>query len=503
MTASQVPLLIKNGQVMDPDGELDAPPVLDLFLREGLVVARGPAASEMAMSSGHHEVIDAAGMLVTPGFVNAHYHSHDVLLRGLFEQLPLDIWGLHSFPSYYPRRTAQEVALRTQLGAVECLRGGMTTVQDMVTVVGPDREHAQAIVSTYDDMGIRVCLALQVGDRPATDTMPFWRELLPADMAAGFSSAMPPDAMQAFIAGLLDSPPAGRLTWGLAPSSPERCSEGLLAWIRDLAAARDLRIFTHMYEARAQAVLARLRYQSDGGSFTRLLHRVGLLGPRLSIAHGIWITNEEIEEVAAAGASLVSNPMANLKLLDGIAPVQRYLDAGVNVGLGCDNCSCSDAQNMFQSMKTFAIFLGYQGRSGEQGAARQAFRAATLGSAKALGLEGKVGSLAIGSHADLVLIDTRDPVYQPMNSAVRQLVYAESGRAVHTVIVDGRILVRDRRMTEVDENVLAIQAAQAGITVREDYQAVAARHESLLAHLWQLRKRTEEYPLDIDRLRLK
>ncbi|MGE0802825.1 MAG: amidohydrolase family protein [Lautropia sp.] len=502
MSTAPASLLIRSGLLLDPEGELDRPPRADLLVHDGRIAAIGEAAAGLAAGLADCEVLDAAHLLVMPGFVNGHYHSHDVLQRGLFEQMPLDVWSLHSFPSFYPRRPVPEVVTRTRVGAAECIRGGITTVQDMVTVVGPDREHVEAIVDTYAGTGLRVCLGLQIGDRPTIDTMPFWREMLPPALAAGYTGALSPGAMQALVTDVLDLPTTDRITWGLAPSTPERCSEALLAWIRDLSEARGLRVFTHVYESRAQAVLARVRQQIDGGSFVRLLRRAGLLGPRLTIAHGIWITREEIDLLAQGGASLISSPVANLKLLDGIAPVHDYLEAGVNVGLGGDNCSCSDTQNLFQAMKGFAIFLGYQDREGREGAARRAFRAATLGSAKALGLEGRVGCLRVGSRADLALVDTRDGIYHPMHSAVRQLVYAETGRNVSTVIIDGRPVMRDGRLLTFDESAVRHDADAAGAVVRQEFAALAERHRELIAHLPPIHRRVREFELPIDRLRI-
>src|ERR1700749_2734548 len=139
--------LISGARILDPDGELDQPPFADIRVRNGTIAAVGPPGSLSGSETASR--IDASGMLVTPGFVNAHYHSHDVLLRGMFEQLPLEVWGLHSFPSSYPRRSDEEVRIRTLLGAAENLRCGVTTVQDMVSIVGPDRGHVEALISAY------------------------------------------------------------------------------------------------------------------------------------------------------------------------------------------------------------------------------------------------------------------------------------------------------------------------------------------------------------------
>jgi 5-methylthioadenosine/S-adenosylhomocysteine deaminase len=485
-------LLITGGRLLDPDGELHQPPLQDLLIVDRRIAATGEAARTQA---GDAAQLDATGCLVTPGFVNAHSHSHDVLLRGLFEALPLEAWGLTAFPSGWPRRSADEVGLRATLHAAECLRGGITTVQDMVTIVGPDREHADAVIEAYDEAGIRTVLALQFGDRGAAEALPF------AETIPGLPGASDPAPMQRFVQDLLDRPTTPLLTWGLGPSAPQRCSEPLLRWVAALSRERDLPVFTHVYETRSQAVLARLRYAQDGGSFITHLARLGLLDPHLVIAHGVWIGDDEIRQLGAAGAHLTCNPNANLKLLNGVAPVRRYANAGAGLALGCDNSSANDVQSIFQSMKSFALAWALQSQAGEHGAAAQAFRAATSGGAAALGLAGKVGTLRPGAQADLVLFDLSDPAWWPMNSAVRQLVHAETGRSVRDVLVGGEVRVRNGRLVAIDAVSLMARAEAARQHMAGDLATLLNRNEALFAAMLALHDRCAAHPLDIDRLR--
>jgi 5-methylthioadenosine/S-adenosylhomocysteine deaminase len=187
------PVLVKGGKVLDPHGELDQPPITDILIREGRIAAMGPEGS--LDYSKETRVIDATGMLVTPGFINTHYHSHDVLLRGMFE-IPLEVWGLYSFPSSYPRRHDDEIRTRTLLGAAENLRCGVITVQDMATIVGPDRNHVDALLSAYQEAGIRAVVALQFGDRAAADTVPFWRDQLSLRALSQLGGDIDPAPMQ-------------------------------------------------------------------------------------------------------------------------------------------------------------------------------------------------------------------------------------------------------------------------------------------------------------------
>jgi cytosine/adenosine deaminase-related metal-dependent hydrolase len=501
MSRLQSKTLVVGGRVIDPDGELDQPPVADILMVDGTIAAVGPAGTIEAGDDAR--VIDANGMLVTPGFINAHYHSHDVLLRGMFEQMPLEVWGLYSFPSSYPRRNDEEVRVRTLLGAVENLRCGVTMVQDMLSIVGPDQRHMDAAQAGYKEAGIRAVLSLQVGDRPAADTVPFWRKELSSAALDQLGSGVDPRPMQRLIAALLETTPSERVTWALAPSAPQRCSEELLAWMAQLSASRALQVFTHVYETRSQALLARLDYAADQHSLVSFLARLGLLNQRLTIAHGVWITDREIAQLGAAGASLSFNPISNLKLLNGVAPIRRYADAGVNIALGCDNCSGSDSQNIFESMKAFALHWGLQGEAGDTGAARAAFRAATLGGAKALGREGDLGAIRAGFKADLVLMNLDDPAFVPFNSAVRQLVYAGSPRAVHTVLVEGEPVVAAGDSTRITQRSVAEAAARMRQCLCDDHRTVSARMDPVAREILAIHRKIECHPIDIDRLRLK
>ena len=213
--------------------------------------------------------------------------------------------------------------------------------------------------------------------------------------------------------------------------------EGLAA----ISADFDLPVFTHVYETRAQLAKARAVYAKFGGSYVRYMREIGLLTQRTTLAHGVYLTRAELDQLAAGGAGIVHNPIANLKLKNGVAPLIDFKRAGINLALGCDNCSCSDCQNLFQSMKMYALLA--QGRDGEPSGilACDAIDAATTGGARAVGLPGEIGEVKPGMKADLALIDLNDFAYQPLNSAARQMVYSETGRGVHTVMVDGEVVL--------------------------------------------------------------
>jgi 5-methylthioadenosine/S-adenosylhomocysteine deaminase len=220
-----------------------------------------------------------------------------------------------------------------------------------------------------------------------------------------------------------------RLSWGLSPSGPQRSSRALLEGVADLARRRELPVFTHVYEAKAQTAKAREIYGAQGGSMIRHLADVGLLTPRTTIAHGVWLMQDEIELMAEHGSGVAHNPINNLKLKSGVAPMRAAMEAGVNIALGCDNCSCSDCQSMFQAMKMFCLLAAINDPNPTGVRAADAIRAATTGGTHAMNLDDEIGAVALGMKADLVIVDLADIVYQPLNSVARQLVFGELGGA--------------------------------------------------------------------------
>lgn len=487
MTNGPQQLAIRGGLVLDPESE-DGPAPLDLLIvGDGVaeVVTRGqPFAT--AEPPGGRETIDARERMIAPGFVNAHYHSYDVLAKGLLEDMPFDVWALHSQPAYFGPRGKAELRMRVLLGAIECLRNGVTTIQDMNTLVPQDEETLDTILSAYEEVGIRVVFSIALRDKGALDIAPFLPPGVPdAVLARIQGSDRDPLPDLAFVERQIerrrDLP--DRIRWALSPSGPQRCSRILLEGLADIGRRRGLPLFTHVYETKAQTAKARAIYAEQGGSMIDYLDEVGLLAPTTTLAHCVWLREAEIAKLAERGVNVAHNPVSNMKLKSGIAPVRALLCEGVNVALGCDNSSCGDCQNMFQAMKAMCLLAAVADPQPTGVRARDALRAATLGGARALNLGGSVGALRPGMKADLVIIDLTDPAYMPFNDATRQLVFSESGRGVETAIVDGRVVMRNRRMTTVDERALYEELAEVMIAFRRDFDSAAAANREALPYL--------------------
>jgi len=473
-------VLIQGGYIYDHDGDPHQPAVADLLV-EGDRIAR--VAPVISVSSGV-ETIDARGKLVIPGLVNAHYHSHDVLAKGMFEEMPYDVWALHSNPAAYGSRSHEELRLRTLIGAAEALRNGITTIQDMLTLVPRSEECLDIVLAAYEEIGIRVVLSLQTRDRGALDFASFVSADLPASVRRIFEGddRLPRDELD-FVEHQINRRgphPTARQNWALGPSGPQRCSPELLEGIADLSRRYKLPVLTHAYETKIQAAAARRLFPKNQGSLLEVLAQAGLMNSRLAIVHGVWLSHQEIARLAEAGACLVHNPVSNLKLKSGIAPVLDLYRASVEIALGCDNCSCGDTQNIFHAMRMFCLLPAVADPMPGPITAAHALRAATLSGAKAVGLDKEVGALKQGMAADFAILDLTEPAFVPFNSAARQIVFGECGGAVETVFVSGRPVVREHKLVNVNLADIAAAAAELMPGFRRDARALAKRNSGFV-----------------------
>lgn len=488
-------LLIRGGQVYDHDGDVHHPPVADILIENDRIAAVGPRLA----TEDNLEIIEASGRLVVPGLINAHYHSHDTLCRGLFEELPLEMWLLYTLPMGQ-NRSLEEVRARTLVGALESLRCGITTVQDMLGLTPLNDRYTDTVLSAYREAGIRVVFSPMVWDVPPI-AMVRHRDTLPQDVQEmlGVTSLPMREQLDYLEHQFKHRPARGTLHWAIAPFAPQRCTPKMLEALAELANKHDLSVYTHVYETKGQALIARELFGEYDGSLISYLERAGMLGPRLNIVHSVWITRHEADRMAAAGAGIVLNHLSNLKLKSGIAPVCDLRDSGVRLALGCDNCSGSDVQSVFQAMKMFCLLAAVSEPEPGPGLAHEVLRHATLGNARTAGLDRELGAIRPGYKADLILIDLDDAAYLPYNSAARQLVYTESGRAVESVIVNGRIVMQDRKIKTIDEDALRREVAGLMRHFIADYEAIVASRKRALPYMLEAHRKVWQADVGMNR----
>jgi cytosine/adenosine deaminase-related metal-dependent hydrolase len=490
-------LLVRGALVYDHDGDVHKPPVADILIEGADIVAVG-ADLDPQLTSGA-EIIDGSGHMAVPGMVNAHYHSHDTLCRGLFEEMPLEFWLLYTLP-LGGHRTLEEVRLRTLVGALESMRCGITTVQDMLGLVPFSQDYLDVVLDAYEEIGERVVFSPMVFDIPSI-AMLRHRDVLPEDIQEmlGTKALGAKEQIDFLDAQIKRRPAKGITHWAVGPFAPQRCTQDLLAGCADLAERRDLGVYIHVYETRGQAVMARDLYGDYGGSFINYMDEAGLLNHRLNIAHSVWLSRAEMDQMAEADAGAVLNHLSNMKLKSGIAPMLDMRDAGMRVGLGCDNCSGSDVQNMFQAMKAYCLLAAVSEPEPGPPLAHEAMRNATLGSARSALLDDRLGAIKPGYKADLMLLDMKDTAWLPYNSAARQLVYTETGRSIDTVIIDGRVVIEDRVVKTIDEDALRLEVAEHMRGFIVDYDEIVASREKAIPYMLEAHRRVWNADLPMQR----
>src|ERR1041384_2616153 len=365
--------LVRGGRVYDHDGAVPRPRIADILIRGSEIVSVG-----QNRDARDAHVLDASNRLILPGLINAHYHSHDTLCRGLFEELPLEFWLLYTLP-LSANRSREELRARTLGGPLESIRCGITCVQDMLGLVPLDDESTDVVLKAYADIGLRVVYSPMVWDVPPV-AMVHNKDALPTDVQDMLGRVGRPvqDQIDYLSHQFNKHPAAGTLHWAVAPFAPQRCTPKMLQGCADLSHKHNLPVYTHVYETRGPRLIARERFADHDGSLITYLERNGLLNSKLNIVHSVWIERAEMDRMAAADAGIVLNHLSNMKLKSGIAPVLDIREAGVRIGLGCDNCSGSDVQNIFQAMKMFSMIAAVSDPEPGAALAHEVLRYATL-----------------------------------------------------------------------------------------------------------------------------
>ncbi|MBC8751998.1 5-methylthioadenosine/S-adenosylhomocysteine deaminase [Paraburkholderia sp. WC7.3g] len=433
--------------------------------RIAAVVAGGSA------TDGERVPLD--GCLLVPGLVNGHQHSHEHFHKGRLENLPLELW-MHYVRAPRPvRLTPRQAYLRTMVGALEALRSGATTLVDDVSLgQSIDPATVEAIFQAYEDAGIRALVGFSMMDRAIVDNFPDVDTIFAPDLLAQLR-AQPRPSPDAFFA-LLETrlaqhhPHHNRVSIAISPSAPQRCTPEFLARCRAFADAHALPVIIHVQETWLQVVTAQAFY---GKPMVMRLAELGFLRPGTSLIHAVWLSDPEIECLAQSGASVQHNPWSNLMLGSGVQPVRALLDAGVNVSLGSDGCASTVTGNMLNVLGSAAALSKIRGNDHSRWlSASEALRAGTVGGASALGLGGQLGAIAPGYRADLVAYRTDTISFTPLTDPVRQLVYAERGASIDSVFVAGDAVLRNGRLTRVDEPALLREISAA-------YEALSAEFD--------------------------
>ncbi|MCX8133811.1 MAG: amidohydrolase family protein [Roseococcus sp.] len=466
--------IIRGGRLADPAARR-APPA-DILIEDGVIRAVG---SGLAAPEGAR-VVDAQGFLLHPGLVNAHTHGHGGLGRGQGDRWTLELL-LASAPWVGGSRSLADKRLSALLCAAEMVQKGCTAAYDLYAELPlPTREGLDAVADAYDTLGMRAVVAPMVADLTLYEAIPGLMEALPEALRreAERLRLRPAEETLAAMAEVARHWRwnAADIRFAIAPTIPHHCTREFLCGCRDLARAHGVGLHSHVGESKVQAVAGMQRY---GMTLTRYMDSLGLIGPRFTVAHGIWLDDDDLRLLAERGASLAHNPVSNMKLGNGMLRLARALELGVNVGLGTDGVTSGDNSNLYEAMRAAAGLSHVQTPDPQAWVtAEQVYAAATKGSARALGFE-DIGAIAPGMKADIVFLDLATPHWIPHNATMNQLVHAEDATAVRHVMIGGRFVFQDGRHTTIDLARLAMEAEAA----RERLEAANAGQKALFEAL--------------------
>ncbi|MDX2228272.1 MAG: amidohydrolase [Leptolyngbyaceae cyanobacterium bins.349] len=483
--------LIKHATVMPftlrQDGSLDLDPVVMDVLVEGDRIVQ--VAPNLTVTSTQITVIDGREQLLIPGFVNAHAHSMEILEKGRYESLPLELWMLYTYPPLRSHHLDPRLCyLRTLLGALEMVKAGGTTIQDdLIELPYTTPEIFDAVAQAYSDIGLRVSLSLHVINQPLHKTIAYVDEFLPADVRQDLDAVqgMADDEWVLLFRDLHHrwQGKNGLVTVMLAPSASQRVSPQLMHRIHDLSEEYNVPIHTHLLETKTQAMTGPEFY---GESVVAYAKRHGILTHRTAIAHGIWLTPADIDLIAAAGATVVHNVVSNYRLCSGIAPIRELLDAGVNIALGSDGMSSNDSFNLFDVIKTAG--LTHSVTTGECDRAPRAadvLKWATYGGARSALLHHDIGAIAPGMKADFVLYDLNTLSFTPRGELPLHLVYAEHGQSIRKVFINGQLVVANGQVLTVNESEILAE-------LRDRLPEYGAYRDAMLLQAARLRPALEQ-----------
>lgn len=454
-------IIIRGGRVIDANARRATP--ADILIEGGTIreVGKpGMAAPEDA------EEFDASGLLMHPGLVNAHTHGVGNLCKGSSDRYTLEIL-LAGVDDTSEHQSLEMKYLNTYIGAVEMVQKGCTTAYDLTFGV-PLASTAEltAIGQAYLDAGMRAVIAPMIADMTLYEAIPGLMNALSPSMQAAVQRSDPDspalilDAMREALHGWpLDR---DRVRLGVAPTIPLHCSDDLITGSAKLAREYGAPLQSHVAESKTQAVAAMQRW---GHTITQHIDQLGLTGPDFTVAHGVWLDENDMRLLADEGASLAHNPGSNMRLGSGIADARRILESGVNLAIGTDSANCGDNLNMYEAMRYASMVASVRGPDYKRWLTTpEIIHAATVGGARATGFD-NIGALTPGYAADIVFLDAHSVNWIPLNDASNQMVLTEDATAVAHVMVAGDWIVREGRHLRCDYEDLAEKAEAARATL--------------------------------------
>lgn len=389
--------------------------------------------NENLNSNDADEVINGERKVLIPGLVNTHTHLSMTLMRGLADDLPLDVWlNEHIWP-VEAHLEGSHCYAGALLAGLEMIKSGSTCCNDMYF-------NMDDVARALDKAGLRALIThcmLDNGDEEKRK-----QEMKETER----------------VIEKHHDTARGRIKVAISSHSPYTCSEELLRWTREKADETGLKIHIHISETQNEVQIVQ---EAHGMRPFQYLDDIGLLGPDVISAHSIWPSDDELEIIKEKGVKISHNPLSNMKLASGIAPITEMVDKNICVSLGTDGAASNNNLDLFQEMKTSALLQKVHKMDPTVLPAEKVFEMATLGGATALGMQEEIGTIEVGKKADLTLVNMKAPHLTPYRNPISHLVYSTEGSDADTVICNGQILMREGEVQVLDEKEVLQQAEEA------------------------------------------
>ena len=384
------------------------------------------------------DLLDCSGKIIIPGLISAHTHLTGMLQRGLWDETCFESWSRKSAATEkFFNLSPEDIHVIHGAACIELIRHGVTTVLNMFTAPMKDSlKSVHSACQAFLDTGIRGILALSLKDQ-SPDNAGMVLEFKNVESWISLANEM---SMQ--VRGF-----GPRVSFALAPSAPQRCSDHLLIGCREIAEGLNVCLHTHLAETRKHAEIGRELY---GEPIVHHLEKIGFLSSALSVAHAIWLNDQEIDILKKHDVKIVHNPSSNMKLGSGVAHVKQMLNKDLAVGLGADSVNAGTIYSIFEQMKLSVLLPRSIWGAENWVLPAEAFTMATQGGARALLLDGIIGSIEEGKKADLAILNPSSSLV-PNNDVINELALCENGGSVESVFIDGKPVLLRKKITGTDE----------------------------------------------------
>lgn len=392
----------------------------EISIQGDRIAALGPRGS-VSVEEQAERIIDGSGMIAMPGFINCHTHAAMTMLRSYADDMPLMDWLSEKIWPAEDKLEPEDIYWGTMLCCLEMIKSGTTTFADMYFIM-------DQVALAVKKSGLRACLS---------------RGMIGSNPNAGLALEESVNFFKEWHGGA-----GGRIKVMFGPHAPYTCPPEYLKQVIELAGKYGAGLHIHVAETKSEVEQINNSY---GKTPVRHLDSVGLFELPVLAAHCVHLDDADIEILARNNVGVAHCPESNMKLASGVAPVARLIEAGVNVGLGTDGAASNNNLDMLEEMRSAAMLQKVYTGNPTVIPALTALRTATANGARVLGLADEIGLLKAGMKADLILIDTRRPHFRPQHNLIANLVYAAHSADVDTVIVNGEILMENRRVLAMDE----------------------------------------------------